>query len=83
MTLVSTASPFGIVKGKEVAKSALRTKLCDMLDIEYPIVLAGMGGVSGPTIVERKSARQIVDQMVEGATGILKERLPSGVVAGG
>ena len=32
-------------------KKALRTKLCDMLDIEYPIILAGMGGVCGPTIV--------------------------------
>ncbi|UCG82617.1 MAG: nitronate monooxygenase [Dehalococcoidia bacterium] len=28
----------------------LRTKLCDMLDIEYPIILAGMGGVAGPTL---------------------------------
>jgi len=26
----------------------LRTKLCDMLDIEYPIMLAGMGGMGGP-----------------------------------
>jgi len=33
-----------------VAKSVLRTKLCDMLDIEYPIILAGMGGASGPTL---------------------------------
>lgn len=33
-----------------MAKKALRTKLCDMLDIEYPIILAGMGGVCGPTI---------------------------------
>jgi len=34
-----------------MAKKALRTKLCDMLDIEYPIILAGMGGVCGPTLV--------------------------------
>jgi len=33
-----------------VAKNVLRTKLCDMLDIEYPIILAGMGGASGPTL---------------------------------
>ena len=33
-----------------MAKSVLRTKLCDMLDIEYPIILAGMGGASGPTL---------------------------------
>ncbi|MCX8497910.1 MAG: nitronate monooxygenase, partial [Caulobacteraceae bacterium] len=25
---------------------ALRTSLCDLLDIEHPIMLAGMGGVS-------------------------------------
>ncbi len=34
-----------------MAKNVLRTKLCDMLDIEYPIILAGMGGVCGPTLV--------------------------------
>lgn len=34
--------------GKE---EVLRTSLCDMLGIKYPIVLAGMGSVSGPTLV--------------------------------
>ena len=29
----------------------LRTQLCDILGIEYPIILAGMGGVCGPTLV--------------------------------
>ncbi len=29
----------------------LHTKLCEILNIEYPIILAGMGGVSGPTLV--------------------------------
>lgn len=29
-------------------EKSLRTKLCDMLDIEYPIILAGMGGMGGP-----------------------------------
>jgi NAD(P)H-dependent flavin oxidoreductase YrpB (nitropropane dioxygenase family) len=28
----------------------LHTRLCDILDIEYPVILAGMGGVSGPTL---------------------------------
>ena len=32
-----------------MAKNALRTRLCDMLDIKYPIILAGMGGMGGPT----------------------------------
>ena len=31
-------------------KKTLRTKLCDMLGIEYPIISAGMGTVSGPTL---------------------------------
>ena len=29
-------------------RNALRTRLCDMLDIKYPIILAGMGGMGGP-----------------------------------
>jgi NAD(P)H-dependent flavin oxidoreductase YrpB (nitropropane dioxygenase family) len=29
----------------------LRTRLCDILNIKYPIILAGMGGVCGPTLV--------------------------------
>ena len=31
-----------------MAKNHLHTKLCDMFDIKYPILLAGMGGISGP-----------------------------------
>ncbi len=31
-----------------MARSPLQTKLCDMFDIQYPIILAGMGGISGP-----------------------------------
>jgi nitronate monooxygenase len=30
-------------------KITLHTRLCDMLDIKYPIILAGMGGMGGPT----------------------------------
>jgi len=33
-----------------VTKNPIHTKLCDMLDIEYPIILAGMGGYAGPTL---------------------------------
>lgn len=33
-----------------MTKNPLHTKLCDMLDIEYPIILAGMGGYAGPTL---------------------------------
>ena len=31
-----------------MARNPLRTRLCEMLDIEYPIILAGMGGFGGP-----------------------------------
>lgn len=30
--------------------SPLRTPICDLLDIDYPIFLAGMGGAAGPTL---------------------------------
>lgn len=33
-----------------MARRILRTKLCDMLGIEYPIIAAGMG----PTLIVRK-----------------------------
>lgn len=34
-----------------MAKNVLRTRLCDLLEIEYPIILAGMGGVSRSELV--------------------------------
>lgn len=34
-----------------MAKRKLRTKLCDLLDIEYPILQAGMGGFADPPLV--------------------------------
>jgi len=34
-----------------MAKPTLRTKLCDILGIEYPVVLAGMGSVAGHKLV--------------------------------
>jgi nitronate monooxygenase len=34
-----------------MAKPTLRTKLCDILSIEYPVVLAGMGSVAGHKLV--------------------------------
>jgi len=33
-----------------VNKKVLKTRLCEMLNIEYPILLAGMGMCSGPTL---------------------------------
>src|SRR3970040_640104 len=34
-----------------VAKPALRATICDILGIEYPVVLAGMGGVAHHRLV--------------------------------
>jgi NAD(P)H-dependent flavin oxidoreductase YrpB (nitropropane dioxygenase family) len=34
-----------------MARPVLRTRLCDILDIEYPIILAGMGGVATAELV--------------------------------
>ena len=33
----------------------LRTSLCDLLNIEYPILQSGMGGVAGPELVAEVS----------------------------
>lgn len=35
--------------------SALRTPLCDMLGIHYPIVQSGMGSVAGPDLAAEVS----------------------------
>jgi NAD(P)H-dependent flavin oxidoreductase YrpB (nitropropane dioxygenase family) len=34
-----------------MSRPVLRTRLCDILDIEYPVVLAGMGGVATAELV--------------------------------
>ncbi len=34
-----------------MGRPVLRTRLCDILDIEYPVILAGMGGVSTAELV--------------------------------
>ena len=31
-------------------KKVLKTRLCEMLGIEYPILLAGMGASAGPSL---------------------------------
>jgi len=61
-----------------VAENVLRTKLCDMLDIEYPIILAGMGGVCGPTIVAAVSNAGGLG--VLGAAGLTPDQLRDWIV---
>src|SRR6478736_3437781 len=35
----------------EAPKATFKTRLCDLLDIEYPIIQAGMANVAGPELV--------------------------------
>jgi nitronate monooxygenase len=54
-------------------KTALHTTLCEMLGIEYPIVLAGMGGAAGPTLAAAVSNAGGLG--VIGATGYTPDEL--------
>jgi hypothetical protein len=58
-----------------MAKKVLRTKLCDMLGIEYPIIYAGMG----PTLIGETTGAPV--EMVEETVDILTHRLSENVVA--
>jgi len=53
--------------------SRLKTELCDQLGIEYPIMLAGMGGAAGPTLAAAVSEAGGLG--VVGATGYTPEEL--------
>ena len=35
----------------EVPQAIFKTRVCDLLDIEYPIIQAGMANVAGPELV--------------------------------
>jgi nitronate monooxygenase len=54
-------------------RPVLRTKLCELLGIEYPIILAGMGGVARAELVAAVSNAGGLG--VIGATGMRPERL--------
>ncbi len=53
--------------------SSLHTPLCDLLGIEYPIILAGMGGAAGPTLAAAVSNAGGLG--VVGATGYTPDEL--------
>ena len=53
--------------------SPLKTELCDMLGIELPIMLAGMGGAAGPTLAAAVSEAGGLG--VVGATGYTPDEL--------
>ena len=33
-----------------MSRTPLHTELCNLLDIDYPVILAGMGGYAGPSL---------------------------------
>lgn len=53
--------------------NSLHTPLCDLLGIEYPIILAGMGGAAGPTLAAAVSNAGGLG--VIGATGYTPDEL--------
>ncbi len=55
------------------AANPLHTPLCDLLGIEYPIILAGMGGAAGPTLAAAVSNAGGLG--VVGATGYTPDEL--------
>ena len=58
--------------------SPLKTELCDMLGIEIPVILAGMGGAAGPTLAAAVSEAGGLG--VVGATGYTPDEL-AGMIA--
>jgi len=56
-----------------VKKKNLKTRLCEMLNIEYPILLAGMGACSGPAVAAAVSNAGGLG--VLGATGLSPEQV--------
>lgn len=68
-----------------MARPALQTVLCDMPEIEYPVILAGTGLVAGglPTSCTRRArpAADILRDMVAQAAEILGRSLPARVTA--
>jgi NAD(P)H-dependent flavin oxidoreductase YrpB (nitropropane dioxygenase family) len=55
------------------ATNPLHTPLCDLLGIDYPIILAGMGGAAGPTLAAAVSNAGGLG--VVGATGYTPDEL--------
>jgi len=58
---------------KQMAQTTLHTRLCDILGIEYPVILAGMGAYAGPTLAAAVSNAGGLG--VIGATGVPEDKL--------
>ena len=56
-----------------MAQTTLHTRLCDILGIEYPVILAGMGAYAGPTLAAAVSNAGGLG--VIGATGVPEDEL--------
>lgn len=53
--LKAAAVPSSIAAAPPKAKSALRTRICEMFGVEYPIIQTGMGWVSGASLTSATS----------------------------
>ena len=53
------------------AKRILRTKLCDLLDIEYPVILAGMGAPQGDPLLSASRAELVAAVSNAGGLGVI------------
>src|SRR5687767_5701910 len=58
-------------EGPTVSRPVLRTQLCDMLGIEYPVVLAGMGPVAGGIMGPVATAELVAAVSNAGGLGVL------------
>ena len=60
------------------SRPAFRTRLCELLGVDYPLLQSGMGGVAGPALAAEVSkaggladGRGLVAALALGANGIL------------
>jgi len=54
-----------------MARPVLRTELCDMLGIEYPVILAGMGPVAGGIVGPVATAKLVAAVSNAGGLGVI------------
>lgn len=54
-----------------MSRTVLRTKVCDMLEIEYPVLLAGMGPTAGGGLGSAASAQLVAAVSEAGGLGVM------------
>src|SRR5678816_2779352 len=77
--LRSTSSPIGPFDHVTATVPAMRTRLTELLDIEHPVMLAGMGGVSYHRLVAAVSEAGGIGTF--GASTMAVDELPREIAA--